>query len=47
MNEEFIAETAEDDERPVVVGCLSGWEAIVFVIADDDQSEIQETTGPV
>ena len=38
MQAEFVQEIA-DQERPRVIGCLTGWETIVFQLEDEPESD--------
>lgn len=35
MNDDFVTDAVEDEQRPVIIGCLSGWEGIVFVVEEE------------
>ncbi len=39
MKLEFVQEIIEDERTPRIVGCLTGWEAIVFEVEDETEDE--------
>ena len=36
MSIEFVQEIVEDEREPRIVGCLTGWEWIVFEVEDEE-----------
>ena len=41
MKEEFILERIENEDVARVLQCLTGWEAVVFVLEDDVEPALQ------
>ncbi len=39
MDVEFVQEIVEDERRPHIAGCLTGWEVIVFEIEDEEEDQ--------
>jgi len=39
MKMDFIQETIECEDVPRLLGCLSGWETVVFVVEDEPTEE--------
>lgn len=39
MKIEFVQEIVEEPREPRIVGCLTGWELIVFEVEDDTDEE--------
>jgi hypothetical protein len=45
MKIEFIQERIENDDVPRLLECLSGWEAVVFVVEDEPRHP-ERSEGP-
>lgn len=46
MKIDFVQEIIEDEYEPRIVGCLTGWEWIVFEVEDEgDGSPVSSTEG--
>ena len=39
MNIDFVQETVEEEGPPRVIGCFTGWEAIIFEVEDDEEQQ--------
>ncbi len=39
MNADFVQESIEEEDSPRLLGCLTGWEAVVFEMEDEPQAE--------
>lgn len=46
MNIDFVLEIVEDDRLPHIIGCLTGWEAIVFEVEDENEEEMSVGGSP-
>jgi len=45
MRLEFIQETIETDDIPRLLKCLTGWEAVVFVVEDEEPRHPERSEG--
>ena len=46
MNIDFVQEIIEDEGKPRILGCLTGWECIVFEVEDErDESPVSSPDG--
>ncbi len=36
MNADFVHETVEEEGAPRMIGCFTGWEAVVFELEDEE-----------